>query len=270
MPEGPEVKVVTNQLNKLLKNTYLKNIQIIKGPFQNFKKSLNKNLSKYFNHKVIKIKEVLCKGKFIYFVLIIPVNHSYQYLYIGHHLGMTGQWLTNPQDAKHILITLNYFKKYHGKLTENIIYYNDARHFGKFTLLNKEQLDKKLNSLGPDVLNNFSQNVFVKLLKNPNIQNKLIVNVLNNQKIISGLGNYLRADILYTAKVSPKKKVHELTNLEIIRIYKAIKKISMKSYLENGTNFGRYDPLIYEKKKAPNGKTIKTFISLGRTIYYVD
>ena len=35
-----------------------------------------------------------------------------------------------------------------------------------------------------------------------------------NQKFYSGIGNYLRSDILYDANISPLKKLDKLTNKE--------------------------------------------------------
>jgi formamidopyrimidine-DNA glycosylase len=58
-----------------------------------------------------------------------------------------------------------------------------------------------------------------QILKDINM-NKVIGNVLVNQKIISGIGNYLRSDILWLCRISPFRKVRDLKDTEIYKIYK--------------------------------------------------
>ena len=54
-----------------------------------------------------------------------------------------------------------------------------------------------------------------QILKKSNLD-KAIGNVIVNQKIISGLGNYLRADILWLSKINPFKKVKKLSKIILV------------------------------------------------------
>ena len=63
-----------------------------------------------------------------------------------------------------------------------------------------------------------------KITKKNNLE-KVIGNVLVNQKVISGIGNYLRADILWLSKISPFRKVKDLSNHDLQNIYDSSKSI---------------------------------------------
>ena len=90
MPEGPEVAVITKGLNTVFKNKYLFDIQITTSSRYREKKpdGFNK-LTKILNKSKIKIKEVKCKGKLIYFILDDNT-------YIINRLGMSGFWSHKP------------------------------------------------------------------------------------------------------------------------------------------------------------------------------
>jgi formamidopyrimidine-DNA glycosylase len=82
---------------------------------------------------------------------------------------------------------------------------------------NKELLDKKLKSIAPDIMDNMSIDTFTNIItKYPK---KIIGLLLLNQKILSGIGNYLRADILWMSQVSPYRKVKNLSTKDIHNLY---------------------------------------------------
>ena len=84
-------------------------------------------------------------------------------------------------------------------------------------------LDKKLKELGPDLLHESSTfEVFKAQLRKKVNDTKPIGNVIVNQKIISGVGNYLRADALWMAKISPFRKVKDVKDDELDVLYKSL------------------------------------------------
>ena len=66
MPEGPEVKRLTVRVNNLVSQHKIKNIKINSGRYT---KKLPDGYNKFIENLPLKIEEVKCKGKFIYFVL---------------------------------------------------------------------------------------------------------------------------------------------------------------------------------------------------------
>src|SRR5690606_16237701 len=99
------------------------------------------------------------------------------------------------------------------------LYFNDVRNFGNMEITNNiEILNNKLNSLAPDFLKeDFTNNEFHQMIVSyVHVNNKLsqarmnkeIVKVLMDQNSIgSGIGNYLVAEILFKAKISPYTKL---------------------------------------------------------------
>ena len=69
----------------------------------------------------------------------------------------------------------------------------------------------------------------------------LIVKVLMNQNkvdgIVSGLGNYLVPEILYRCKISPHRKVGELSDNEIKIMAQITKEIVKQCYIYNDTGY---------------------------------
>jgi formamidopyrimidine-DNA glycosylase len=104
-------------------------------------------------------------------------------------------------------------------------YFYDQLSFGTLKVLEtKKDMDKKLGELGADMLEKETTfEVFDKAISKGTNKAKPIGNVIVNQKLVSGVGNYLRADALWMARISPFRKVDELSKEEKERIYKSIR-----------------------------------------------
>jgi endonuclease-8 len=93
-------------------------------------------------------------------------------------------------------------------------------------LLSREELgpDSKWGSLGPDPLrSDFSTREFFKRLsRDPSGQ---IGDALLDQTIISGVGNILRIEILFAAKIHPRRRVGDLTSQDRQRLLRWTKRL---------------------------------------------
>lgn len=302
MPECPEITIMANQLNDLLKNKFIQSIDLISGPYLNSK---NTNYVQLRNHilsmmtiiknpnKAIMITSVHKKGKFIYFPLAIVSKDGSKLkksndICLGSSLGLTGHWVSVSDENlfssendtsfenSHNHIVIRYSDKPKPK-PEDIkkIYYNDISAQGKFYAETMKWLKIKLNDLGPDVLSSgFTYDKFKEKMSIKRIQNKPIYMSLVDQSIISGIGNYLRADIMYIAqiecKINPLSNVKDLSEQQLKCLWKSIITVSNNSLRQHGTtspayvdiylNPGKYEPIIYGKNIAPNGSKIRTLI----------
>jgi formamidopyrimidine-DNA glycosylase len=155
-------------------------------------------------------------------------------------------------------------------------YFYDQLSFGTLKVvdcnINGETiLEKKLKELGPDLLDDTTTFELFKLqLRKKVNENKAIGNVIVNQKIISGVGNYLRADSLWMSKLSPFRKVKDTTDDELKTLYDsiigliwgdynyefAIKKKYIKSSLKLPHHYNR-DFFIYNHIKDIYNNTIR-------------
>lgn len=246
MPEINEIRHFADFIKSNFKNKKILEINILKGrykthgPFENYN-AIKKDLP-------LKLLDVKTKGKFLYLVF---ENNFYIFSTLGLYGGWTylkkgstkykfsrteGTWLEfsgikDPEMSPYIKNALNHlnveFKTSHGSL-----YYYDQLSFGSLKVIdNKEELNKKLKMIGPDIMEHDTTLEIFKeqLLKTRNLAKEIGI-VLMNQKVISGIGNYLRADILYISKISPFRKVNKLTDEEIEVIFKNSKILTWGDY----------------------------------------
>ena len=174
------------------------------------------------------------------------------------------------------------------RTSKGSLYYYDVLSFGSLKVIEGEvELNKKLKTIGPDIMEpDTTLEIFKnQILKTRNLHKEIGI-VIMNQKVIAGIGNYLRADILYLSKISPFRKVNKLTDKELEAIYKNAKVLTWGDYdikmakklklISKETKFPRdYDRMffVYNYDEDIHGnKIIKKELYEGsqkRFIYYV-
>ncbi len=265
MPEGPEVKIIANELNILLNNAILNSVEILSGKYCHKKKI--DNFEEFNNSLPLKILYIKTKGKMIYFKL----DKDW---YIFNTLGMSGTW--SDKQVNHCHIQFNYTNE---SRENKKIWFFDIRRFGNIYFSNdKKYIDNKFNSIGPDMLSNPpTMNKFKELLKTKNNWN--ICKALMDQNIVSGIGNYIKSEVLFNSRISPFHKVIDLSDQQIKDLYKSIIYIINKSYNYQGTTLSTYrhvkgtkgdfsnllevynkklsksDNYVIEKVKTPDGRS---------------
>ena len=275
MPEGPEVKIIVDGLNKVLKNKYIKNIEITKSSRYRTKAPNGFNDFKDFVLKDNpKIKAIKCKGKFIYF----EIEGGW---FIINRLGMSGIW--SHTQGKHTSLILTYSSLQKNQTKNKDIFFIDQRHFGIFEFTNdKSILNQKLKALGPDLLNDkisFSQ--FKTIILQHSKKN--ICKVLMDQSIFSGIGNYLKSEILYEAHIHPLTNINQLNPQKLKLLFNASRRLIRTSYLAQGTSLRHYKNVegikgqfefqlkVYQRKQDPLGKPVKRIITPDkRSTFFVD
>jgi endonuclease VIII len=87
--------------------------------------------------------------------------------------------------------------------------------------------------LGSEVLDNnvTARDIAARLTQFPR---RIIADALLDQHVIAGLGNYLRADILFVARVNPIRKIADLSAPELLRIANACKTLTRRSVQRQG------------------------------------
>jgi len=263
MPEGPECRKYALFLGDHIGGDSLEKVEILSGRY--LKKELSGLLS--FQEKLpLKIQGAGVHGKFIY---IIFQNKSS----LWSTLGMTGAWQNEPSNHARILLKFSSGK---------VAYFNDMRNFGTMRFVtNPKQLAMKLASFGPDMLaEDISNEVFLSSLRKKNDVN--ITKVLLDQSVVAGIGNYIKAESLYLARISPFKKVEDLSDSNLKMLNKSIKSVMRESFLTGGATINSYKDfygeigsynsrfLVYNQKKDPDGNSvIKEKTPDGRTTHWV-
>lgn len=281
MPEGPEVSIITKQLNKVSKGKTLEWIEILSGKYLKKEPTgFSAYLDYIVNEKTQTIEGVYNKGKFIYWVLTSSI--------IFTSLGMTGTFKTS--DNKHARLKLD--------LSSNIsLYYCDQRNFGNFSFFAgasaNQKLQQKLAEIGPDMLNDpCSLEQWMLICKKR--KNQSLVKFLMEQKNVSALGNIYKSESLFLARLAPFKKIIDCTDEELERLYKSVKHVlsnayhcggaTIRNYSDLYNNHGQYvsfpskastmmkeriGVMVYSQKTDPYGNPVeKLKLDDGRTTYW--
>lgn len=252
MPESAEVKLTTEYLKSKLENKIITDWVFCEGG--QYEEKEPKGFNEFEEHLPLIVENVQCKGKFIYFT----VFNENGYFYILHSLRMTGRW--QEQDDKYC----RWYIELDGK--ENL-WFRNPRCFATLEFTSKYSvLQKALDKLGPDILtNDFNLETWNRLRQKHN--NKNITSFLMSQNIISGIGNYIKAEALYYAKVSPLRKTGSLSDAEADKLFEGIRIIPRVAYNKNGMSIRDYanskgekgtyvgDLKIYAQSHAKKTKT---------------
>jgi len=231
MPEICEVVLTSQALKNKLLNKKLNQINILSGRY-------TKSPFKGYNNMTfpLKVVNIDSHGKFMWFKF---ENDKY----LLNTFGLSGMWGFNKTNNNRIEFVFE----------DNImVYYDDDRNFGTFEYDNTQSaFNKKINKLAPDLLKtDFTKEQFLGwfkdfLSKSSRRKDMLIVKVLMNQNkndgIGSGLGNYLVPEILYRCKISPHRKIGDLSDNEIMHMAQMIKQVLKLCYVYNDTRYMTVD-----------------------------
>jgi DNA-formamidopyrimidine glycosylase len=259
MPESAEVKLTTEFLNKTLSNRIITKWEFISGQYHSLDPE---GFDEFYDSLPLLVEEVSCKGKFIY----IKCFNEFKRFYILHSLRLTGSW-RNTQDA---------YSRWYIELDNNQkVWFRDTRCLATLQFTSDEKvLSDYIYKLGPDILSEeFTLSIWKKITAEH--KNKNITSFLMDQQIISGIGNYIKAEVLYYAKISPLRKVGSLNEQESDQLFEAVRIIPRLAYMNQGcslkdyakpngkTGFQEFHLKIYGKSTATKTKTPD-----GRTTYW--
>ena len=285
MPELPEVEVVKRSLTNKAQNLIIKSIKINDA---RLRYKLDKNQMK----KIVglKLQKISRRSKFLLFffgkntVMLV-------------HLGMTGKFFfVDQKDTKYKTSFYYDINKHKDQKHDRVIFslsrnqkliYNDVRKFGFIKFLKKKNLDKNLHlkTLGPEPLKKkFNFTYFKKYILG---RNRMIKDILMDQKFVSGLGNIYVNEILFFSSIKPTKKIKDLLDSEIKKIIKFTKIILLRAIALGGSSIKDFSSSngkkglfqqrfsVYGKKgekcskKNCNSNIIKILIA-NRASFYCD
>lgn len=244
MPEGPEIAIMRKQLNHEFSGLTLNKITLL----NNYKKI------KEHSGLPMKLNFVKSKGK----LLIFDFGDTFLLV----HFMLTGHFSLVPQKYTRCI-----FEFTDNDLTKKL-YFNDPRKLGTFKWCDHLELKSELSALGPSIIK-IKEKEFINAF---NIKSKVSIGAaLHDQSKVCGIGNYLRAEVLFKAKISPLRPCNELSVDEIKKIYeclvgivdKILKKGGTSDYADLYDHYGKYNFKAYGVAKN------KTKIS-GQTMYWDD
>jgi len=220
MPEGPEVKRMAMGLAREASGRKLVGIDAISGRYT---KKAADGLTEIVAELPLQVIGAGCHGKFMY--LLLEDGWS-----VWNTLGMTGGWSVHP--GKHARVRLRF--------EDGDIHFNDQRNFGTMTFRKgPNALRKKLASLGPDIMErDFRPEQIVHSLRKRDNWN--VTKALMDQSVVAGIGNYVKAEALWLARVDPWNNVCDLTDAELTELVIVANRVCEESFRSGGATMRTY------------------------------
>lgn len=237
MPEGPEVRRFADLVNSALVG---KPIVSLTARTRRAKTWLSEHPDIL---KSKQIEQVRSRGKY----LIGLIEGGY---YFYSHLMMWGRWLTSVQEPSEI------DRRERARIVvpdaTAILYSAPIFELG---IGNPFDVVESLKTLGADILPYPEQDSFdrlgfqTRLLKLEN-SNRTIGAALLDQQIVAGIGNYLRAEILFDCQLDPWHLVADLTPDDLERLCNSIALMAWRAYSTGGVTVSPEDRIRLQSDRS--------------------
>lgn len=219
MPEGPEVRRFADDLARALAG---KKILSVSARTKDARAWLTANPQALPGRKILSVTAV---GK-----NIIGIIDGGFYFY--SHQMMWGRWFTHKKSEAPEVEKLERARI----VTTNSVAILRSAPIFRVGAADPFKAIPYLAEIGPDCLpskgNEFDSKEFVSRLKKHG--GSFVGTAILDQSVVAGIGNYLRAEILFLARINPWTKVENLTRSELMRLTKLIPEVSLRAYQMNG------------------------------------
>ena len=275
MPELPEVETVRRALSPVLEQRYVAAAFVGRT---DLRWPLPPNLSDSLKGR--RFTRVERRGKYVLMIL-----EDCDVLLL--HLGMSGSIRihnTAPTLGKHDHIMLTMAASIRaGSAATHYVVLNDPRRFGWVDFFSRPEQEshKLLHRMGPEPLGNaFSAEYLQQVFKGRQMPVK---NALLNQHLIAGIGNIYASEILFYARISPRRKASTINGNRATRLAVAIVKTlraaiedggtSLRNHIQPGGEIGYFAQRLAVYGRAGEdcqicATQIKTLVQSGRSSFY--
>ena len=170
---------------------------------------------------------------------------------------MTGGWSENNIKHCHFKVSAN----------DRELFFRDVRKFGKMKILNEEQIKQKHFNTFDFLNNDYDFDKHIQNLRQKVSNNKSVCSTLMDQRFFPGVGNYIKSEALYAAKLHPEIKWGQISTKKIKQLVLATKDIMQRSYISGGAelkdfknpfNASIFKLKVYGKKEDEFGNIVKS------------
>lgn|ERR1700754_1302516 len=231
MPEGPEVRKYADALDEVLSGRVIVSLE---ARTREARKWLEQNEQQLIGRRV---ERVVSHGKHL-------IGYISGDFFFHSHLMMWGRWQTFAavRRGRSKSKTLSLPDK-DRRERARVVVEGGAAILLSAPIFNVGHGDpyhaiEILATLGPDALpyrGRFDRREFQRRLFLPQHQDETIGASLLNQQIVAGLGNYLRAEILFNCKLNPWLTVRELTKRNVSCLTRSIPQLAGDAYTRGAT-----------------------------------
>ncbi len=253
MPEGPEVALFNRTLSRFTGRPL--EMQVLSGRYAKQGKT-----PPWAGQPLGRFESSRCHGKRI-FVFLRGVPD----LGLVITFGMTGRFSETREPNARVKFDFG----------GAVLYYVDHRNFGSIrqhTRADLELIYDKLVITTPCAMT--SPELFIhSALANARSSEaqRPICGVLLDQSIVGGVGNYLRAEILYAARIHPLTRMADLSDADLEVVARLISAKCAEFFRLKGTTLSTFSGVdgepgagqsalvCYKKKNDPSGNSIESF-----------
>jgi formamidopyrimidine-DNA glycosylase len=208
MPELPEVETIKQHLRDLVVGSLITDVEVLdpglveQPSTEEFERELKGDRISGARRRAKHLIVELDSGNFLVFQLKI-----------GGQLLLVPP-VEEPKTALMLVLHLDGDRR---------LFLRDETRFTRARLLNAEELEARLSTLGPEPLEEeFKRNGVEYLQETLSPRRAQIKPLLLDQKVVSGIGNIYVDEILYDARLHPRRKANTLSGEEWGRLHAAI------------------------------------------------
>jgi formamidopyrimidine-DNA glycosylase len=227
MPELPEVETIKEDLRGLVVGTTIERAEVLAPPLVE-QPALEEFLSRL---EGVGVSEARRRAKHLIVELDSGDSLVFQ-LKIGGQLLLVPP-VEEPQTALMLVLYLG---------GERRLFLRDETGFTRARLLGAAELEERLSSLGPEPLEDgFDAGYLARKVGSRRAQIKPL---LLDQKVVSGIGNIYVDEILYDARIHPRRKANTLSGEEWEALYGAIRENLAAGVEHRGTTVRLYRDVL--------------------------
>jgi endonuclease-8 len=227
MPEGPEIHREADAIRNAVGQSECRYVYFHHDHLKPYEKTLTGRA----------IQNVSAKGKAI-------LIHFEDDLTMFSHNQLYGKWFIKhageyPKTNRELRVELRTDQK-------SALLYSAS----DIEVLKPDELKEQpyLKNLGPDILDDLDAEAVYKRAVSDKFNGRSFAALLLDQHFLSGVGNYLRSEILFDAGVDPSARPKDLNESELDAFSKSVIQISQRAYITGGITAD--DETVRKAKKS--------------------
>lgn len=214
MPEGPEIRRAADEIARVLVDNIVVKAQLTLPALTRYQAALEGQ----------RVTAVDTHGK----AMLTRFDNG---LTLYSHNQLYGRWFTTrrpklPDTGRQLRVAL------HTKTHSALLYSASDIEILDETALSEHPF---LSRIGPDILDAaLGHDAVVARLRATQFRRRALGALYLDQHFLAGVGNYLRSEILWAARLHPKRRPEDLSTRELDRLARATLRISRRSYRSRG------------------------------------
>src|ERR671910_1504999 len=227
MPELPEVETIKGDLRELVVGSSIERAEVLDPAL------VEQPSVEEFVHRLAGVRVTGARRRAKHLIVELDTGDSLVFqLKIGGQLLLVPP-VEEPKTALMLVLHLD---------GERRFFLRDETGFTRARLLDAGELEERLSSLGPEPLE--EQFAWDYLPRKIGSRRAQIKPLLLDQKVVSGLGNIYVDEILYDARLHPRRKANTLSGEEWDRLHAAILENLAAGVEHRGTTVRLYKDVL--------------------------